>query len=79
MAHVPCGLGSRTRRWEGLFKWTDKTALNYKDWQAPQPDDYLNREDCAEIVMRLEENVLGWNDDFCTRINSYICKMHNAE
>uniref|UniRef100_A0A1I8HVV4 C-type lectin domain-containing protein n=1 Tax=Macrostomum lignano TaxID=282301 RepID=A0A1I8HVV4_9PLAT len=68
-----------TRRdyWIGLlrgrdssFEWTDNSPVGYTYWNGGEPSNTPN-ENCVEMY----HLNLKWNDHYCNKRNSYICKM----
>lgn len=67
-------IGFNDRSYEGSFKWSDGTTVNYVHWQSGAPND--NRgEDC--VSPRNEgsgdDTREEWNDYDCNEEKSYFC------
>ena len=56
---------------ESEFQWSDGTAVRFTDWDAWQPDNWRNYEDCAHVR---NYNDGRWNDLSCSNNLAYICK-----
>jgi len=56
---------------EGQYFWeTSLTKLgSFAPWDAGQPDNYGNNEDC------IHTKPTGWNDVPCTANYRYVCQM----
>ena len=48
--------------------------VDYINWNPGEPND-LGGEDCVEMYVDLDPDVVGkWNDAYCEVENYYICK-----
>ena len=56
---------------ESEFQWSDGTVVQFTNWDAWQPDDWRNYEDCAHVR---QYNDGRWNDQRCLNYLPYICK-----
>ncbi len=56
---------------ESEFEWSDGTAVQYTNWDAWQPDDWRNYEDCGHVKQYGQGR---WNDLHCGSSLPYICK-----
>ncbi|XP_072048888.1 macrophage mannose receptor 1-like [Amphiura filiformis] len=56
----------------GYFEWSDQELVVFENWGDNQPDGKLSNENCIE--MQLNNEGL-WNDDDCSDLANYICKM----
>lgn len=64
-------IGYNDRANESYFNWTDGlTGSNYTNWRKGEPNNFLKREDCVELVA----STGLWNDEYCAYELSYICK-----
>lgn len=64
-------IGYNDRANESYFNWTDGfSRTNYTNWRSGEPNDFLKREDCVELV----SSTGLWNDEYCANEYSYICK-----
>ncbi|XP_003726792.1 echinoidin [Strongylocentrotus purpuratus] len=67
-------IGFNDRSYEGSFKWSDGTSVNYVHWQSGAPND--NRgEDCVSPRNSGSSDVTReeWNDYDCNEEKSYFC------
>ncbi|PAA81135.1 hypothetical protein BOX15_Mlig013028g3 [Macrostomum lignano] len=69
--------GTRRDYWIGLlrsstggFEWNDLSPLGYVYWSLNEPSNTPN-ENCVEMY----ESNKKWNDHYCSKLNSYVCKM----
>ncbi|KAK3106670.1 hypothetical protein FSP39_024902 [Pinctada imbricata] len=71
--------GSPAGVWIGMtkglsdgFAWSDKTAVNYLNWNTGEPSDPLgaSNEECVELYT----NSGKWNDKDCFATRKYVCK-----
>jgi hypothetical protein len=58
---------------EGSFEWLDGTAVTFTNWNAGEPNDYGQGEDCTEIIAGVGSNV--WNDANCNGQRDFICRV----
>ncbi|XP_075759110.1 CD209 antigen-like protein C isoform X2 [Pelodiscus sinensis] len=67
-------IGLTDAKQEALWTWVDGTTLNPMEsfWDSPQPDNYLNNEDCASLTSK--QNLHNWNDAPCNKRYFYICE-----
>ncbi len=65
--------GLTDREEEGVWKWVDGRHLRWGSWVLGQPDDYLNREDCACFWSWVDHRG-GWNDAPCEGALRFICE-----
>jgi hypothetical protein len=63
------GLDDRDR--EGDFRWVTG-GVGEGGWMDGQPDDYLDAEDCVQVLPWGEER--PWNDLFCDSAISVVCE-----
>ena len=54
------------------YSWLDGTPWDYQNWSPKNPSG--GREECAEIFA-LNYYPSKWNDDTCTRRNSFVCRL----
>jgi collectin sub-family protein 11 len=55
---------------EGTFTWADGSPLLYEYWNANEPNDWGNGEDCGQVLAS------GlWNDIPCGNGMWSVCKM----
>ena len=71
---VNAWIGLSDREKETVFKYTDKTPLDYTSWNSGQPDDANAGEDCV-VVFRKDGNVV-WNDQV---MKCRICELSTYE
>lgn len=58
-----------------LWVWVDGSLLKYSGWYSGQPDYYRQEEYCGEMyVLQVRSGVVGWNDQNCSRVSSFICE-----
>lgn len=76
-------LGQSTRYWTGandlaeeaIFTWWQSAKkVTYPDFEAGQPDNYLDSEHCAEFRKKHNETSWGLNDIPCTTELRFICE-----
>ncbi|XP_067687491.1 macrophage mannose receptor 1-like [Haliotis asinina] len=63
-------IGANDLGYEGGWRWADNKAFGYFNWNAGEPNDYANNEDCAAVL----SNTGRWHDTVCTQRRGYICK-----
>uniref|UniRef100_A0A3B3BT12 Macrophage mannose receptor 1-like n=2 Tax=Oryzias melastigma TaxID=30732 RepID=A0A3B3BT12_ORYME len=61
------GLNDRTT--EGLFDWTDHSAVRFTSWEFGKPGVRANREDC--VLIRGQKG--NWADSVCEEKHGFIC------
>ncbi|XP_047136888.2 perlucin-like protein [Hydra vulgaris] len=54
---------------EGEFMWSDGTALLFFKWEANEPNNRNNNEECVDA------SADGWNDCPCSNLIGFICKV----
>jgi hypothetical protein len=64
------GLNDRTE--EGVWRWTDGTELGWDSWNAGEPNDYGDGEDCVEL--RWDRD--NWNDVSCSNSRPFVCEFN---
>lgn len=66
------------RRINNVFKWQGSAdewyGISYYNWHSGQPDNYLNHEDCMQIVGSGTAPLYGWNDNYCKVAMAFICE-----
>ncbi|XP_072020400.1 macrophage mannose receptor 1-like [Amphiura filiformis] len=58
---------------EGNFVWTDGSPLDFTSWNAGEPNNMDNGEDCVHLNGAYQ-NAGTWNDLPCDRQHRFICK-----
>ncbi len=56
---------------EGVWRWEDETPFDYENWNAGEPDDRSNAEDCLVFGQR----GAAWSDVYCGVYAPYVCRM----
>lgn len=51
------------------FYWVDGTAWDYTNWDAGEPNDWADSEDCVEMV-----HTGLWNDNSCSKAFQPMCR-----
>ena len=67
-------IGLSDRNIEGTFVWVNQDGLEYEAWHDGEPNDEFQREDCATLQFRGNQNV-GWNDVNCSIQRPFICSQ----
>lgn len=66
-------IGMTDEKTEGTFQWVEGTLLNsppsYQFWNNNEPNNYENKEDCAEMSIDHK-----WNDSPCDKTHYAICE-----
>ena len=66
------------------FTWTDNSPVNYENWAAGEPNDWINgearcdgtgNEDCTEMW----QNGQTWNDFDCEAAKAFVCGFCNQD
>jgi hypothetical protein len=65
--------GANDLRREGAWNWADGSKLNYRFFEAGEPNNYANREDCAAIAYDQR-----WNDMVCKAPLRYVCEKRTS-
>ena len=55
--------------------WSDGHGVAYTQWDAGEPNDYGNREDCVAWIFPSN----AWNDDNCYLARNFICTIPRGE
>ncbi|MFO0591049.1 MAG: CotH kinase family protein [Polyangiaceae bacterium] len=65
-------IGVNDQSAEGVYVWTDGTPLNFLDWNAGEPNNAGDSEDCGHLA-----DWAGglWNDIPCGDPQNYICEL----
>ncbi len=63
--------GISDREVEGAFAWSDGRPLSFRDWDAGEPNDAGNGEDCGHIAGWAGGR---WNDAPCDWWKFYVCE-----
>jgi spore coat protein CotH len=63
-------IGLSDRETEGEFRWEDSSALDFERWNAGEPNDSAENEDCAQLTPWG-----AWNDRDCGTGAAYICQL----
>jgi hypothetical protein len=59
---------------EGSFVWADGGTSSYSDFGPSQPDNYLEKEHCIQIVDWTAAGLrVFWNDEDCTTTATFLC------
>ncbi|XP_022088512.1 macrophage mannose receptor 1-like [Acanthaster planci] len=60
----------------GRFLWNDGSSFDYENWGYNEPDgsNSQNSTDCVKLMNEAEETG-KWNDEDCSKRNSYVCLM----
>ncbi|XP_029142850.1 C-type lectin-like [Protobothrops mucrosquamatus] len=56
----------------GIWRWTDESAFNYKNWMRGEPNNLWNSEYC--VALRASTGYKGWIDAVCMKKKAFICK-----
>jgi hypothetical protein len=63
--------GYNDRTDEGTWEWVDGTPQGYENWEASEPNDANDGEDCAQ----LNRFPTGeWNDEACDIVYAFVCE-----
>jgi len=54
---------------EGVFEWIDNSYVSFTDWEAGEPNDYGNNEDCTAM------QATQWGDYPCVHKKHYLCRI----
>uniref|UniRef100_A0A0B8RV90 C-type lectin 9a n=1 Tax=Philothamnus irregularis TaxID=1899461 RepID=A0A0B8RV90_9SAUR len=65
-------MGLRDISGKGRWRWADESTFNYKAWMTQQPDNTNQSEHCVEVTH--DSRFKLWNDNFCGKLNAYVCK-----
>jgi len=57
-------------RGDRTFIWADGSPIDYVNWNAGEPNNYLDSEDCVNIY----SDTALWNDENCGASNHFICE-----
>ena len=64
---------------DGLFVWSDESALNYSNWKVGEPNNGVAgayQENCVQIVTMDRRGHNGkWVDIQCKRLHHFVCKI----
>ncbi|XP_046378823.2 macrophage mannose receptor 1-like [Haliotis rufescens] len=63
-------IGANDLGTEGGWRWADNKPFGYLNWNAGEPNNYGNNEDCAAVL----SSTGRWHDTVCTERRGYICK-----
>jgi hypothetical protein len=66
----PWWLGYSDTQTEGVWRWSHGSS-SFTNWAAPQPDNYMNSEDCGHDN---SSGRGGWNDLACETALYFICE-----
>ncbi|XP_049438287.1 galactose-specific lectin nattectin-like, partial [Epinephelus fuscoguttatus] len=69
--HSRAWIGGHDAPQEGKWLWSDGTKFGFTSWNAGQPDNYQQKEHCAEI-----NPASMFNDLPCSFKNPYVCGKH---
>ncbi|XP_034984492.2 C-type lectin lectoxin-Thr1-like [Zootoca vivipara] len=58
----------KNRQW----RWTDWSSNRYKNWNAGEPNNNNNNENCVELWA--DTGYLKWNDENCRSDRPYLCQ-----
>ncbi|XP_077993135.1 C-type mannose receptor 2-like [Glandiceps talaboti] len=67
---ITAWIGLREYSTGGSHVWSDKTALDYVNWDDNQPDDAYGSEKCVELLSTDGR----WNDLNCGDAHTFVCK-----
>nr|P84987.1 RecName: Full=C-type Lectin CRL; Short=CTL [Crotalus ruber ruber] len=54
------------------WEWTDRSCIDYLNWNKNQPDHYKNKEFCVELVSLSGYRL--WNDQVCESKDAFLCQ-----
>lgn len=60
---------------EGVWRWPDRTRLVEGLWYEGEPNNH-GTENCAEIMVVIENPFQSWNDAPCNYARNWICEMN---
>ncbi|XP_041458722.1 macrophage mannose receptor 1-like isoform X2 [Lytechinus variegatus] len=63
-------IGLREYTTEGVFTWSDRTAVDFTSWADGEPNDYNGEEQCAEFYYPAG----SWNDANCAKETVFVCR-----
>ncbi|XP_071505817.1 macrophage mannose receptor 1-like [Diadema antillarum] len=69
-------LGLNDINQEGAWQWSDNTAVIYVNWEAGEPNDHSDTEECTEMFLNPGR---GWNDIACYAVRSWVCKKPKSK
>ncbi|XP_033018412.1 C-type lectin lectoxin-Thr1-like [Lacerta agilis] len=54
------------------WQWTDWSSNGYKNWNAGEPNNQNNDENCVELWA--DSGYMKWNDEICRSTRPYLCQ-----
>ncbi|KAI8521387.1 hypothetical protein Bbelb_011410 [Branchiostoma belcheri] len=67
-------IGLREYGVEGVYSWSDQTAVSFFNWAQGEPNDHNGEQQCGAMFLHNGQ----WDDDNCGRQHSYICEKPNG-
>jgi len=67
-------LGANDRHYEGSFRWTDGSPVNFTGWAYNEPNNSGGGEDCVHMFKSKSNK---WNDNDCAEKFFFICERED--
>ena len=63
-------LGLKDRNTDGLFQWSDDSAVQYTNWNSGEPNGFGSTQICVQMYRNGY-----WDDHHCDKENGFVCKF----
>ena len=70
-------IGLNDRKSEGLYTWTDRSVVSYKNWAYMEPSNGFLA--AYKNCVTLNANSGTWETSYCSWHKGYVCKQKNGE